>query len=66
MSNEPERLVHPVDYKSASYYFGSISDDEEDCAGEEADLMDLTCDDDISLTRWAQSIIRILLKDPYY
>ncbi len=65
MSNEPERMVHPVPFESVSELFGSMSDDE-DCAGEEADLMELACDDDISLTRWAQSIIRILLKDPCY
>ncbi len=65
MSNEDERLVHPVSFESVSHLFGSISD-EEDCAGEEADMMDLTCQEDITLTRWVQSIIRILLKDPFY
>lgn len=62
MSDEGERLVHPVPFESVSQLFGTLSDGE-DCAGEEADLMDLTADETIDQVRWAQVIIRILKKD---
>ncbi len=44
--------------------FGSISQCDEDCAGEEADVVDLTCDEDHDRDlMYVQWCIRVILKD---